>query len=691
MVQVLGLPVTKGHDSYKTFENYLLLSQDPMLLVLDNFETPWNTNGDQMAVQNLIEWIQDQESVSIVLTMRAADGPGFRRWHKLGGQSGLPTLELESARQAFMLIFNSQSENVENLDWLLNQLDCIPLAILLIAQLRRKLSLNQLIRRWNEQKTRMLKIGQAPSRHTSVSISVDISLQILVQSPDKGECIKILPILAFLPNGVPQWEETLAQLVVKSDIDLEDSVISLLESAIIYQENDCLKMLSLIQEDVQDKHPIQASHLKQMGKYYVKLLRDYSPGQGQDVIEVHSSNITKVLKTLLQDSNQREYLNALYQFAEYSKFFPLCLQLIDVVLAPICSQDFEEQIKLHFMKEYQLSWMGYHQRAKGEIEIIQLKLKNMDIYEHEESKAKNNAKCLQHLGYICTMQSEYSEAKLLLTEAKTQFEKVGHQFGAAQCIQSLGDICTMQNKYSEAKLLLTEAKTQFEKVGDQFGAAQCIESLGDLCTTQNEYSEAKLLFTEAKTQFEKVGHQLGAAQCIRSLGDICRRRNEYSEAKLLFTEAKTQFEKVGDQLGAAQCIQSLGDICTMQNEYSEAELLFTEAKTQFEKVGHQLGAAQCIRSLGDICRRQNEYSEAKLLLTEAKTQFEKVGHQLGAAQCNRSLGDICRMQNKYSEAKLLLTEAKIQFEKVGHQFGAAQCIQSLGDVCGMQNVLEYQR
>ncbi|KAE9382469.1 hypothetical protein BT96DRAFT_272200 [Gymnopus androsaceus JB14] len=354
MLQALGLSVTEGHDPYKTFQDYLLLSQDPTLLVLDNFETPWNTNGDQMAVQNLIEWICNQELVSVVLTMRATDGPGSCRWYKLGGHSGLPSLDLEPARQAFMLISNSRSENIESLDWLLKEVDCMPLAILIIAQLKRHLSLNTLMRKWNEQKTRMLKAGPGSSRHSSVSISIDISLQMLVRSPNR-ECIKILPILSFLPNGVPQWQETLAQLVVESDIDLEVSVISLLESALIYQENDCLKMLSPIQEDVQIKYPTQESHLSQMGRYYVKLLRDHFPGQNQDGIEVHSSNITKVFGTLLQTSTWREYLDGLYNFAEYGKFSSISLQLIDVALAQMWDKGFEEEIKLRFLKEGRLS------------------------------------------------------------------------------------------------------------------------------------------------------------------------------------------------------------------------------------------------------------------------------------------------------------------------------------------------
>ena len=87
------------------------------------------------------------------------------------------------------------------------------------------------------------------------------------------------------------------------------------------------------------------------------------------------------------------------------------------------------------------------------------------------------------------MQDEYSKAKLLLTDAKAQFEKIGDQLGAAHCLQSLGNICHMQDEYSKAKLLLTDAKTQFEKVGDQLGAAQCLQCLGDIYHTQNEYSE----------------------------------------------------------------------------------------------------------------------------------------------------------------------------------------------------------
>ena len=78
----------------------------------------------------------------------------------------------------------------------------------------------------------------------------------------------------------------------------------------------------------------------------------------------------------------------------------------------------------------------------------------------------------------------------------------------------------VQNKYSEAKLLFTDGKAQFEKIGDQHGAAQCLLGLAKSFHMQNEYSVEKLLLTDAKTQFEKIGNQRGGAQCLQSLQSL---------------------------------------------------------------------------------------------------------------------------------------------------------------------------
>lgn len=404
-VHALNLSVTEGHSPYETFEKYLDLSHDPMLMVLDNFETPWHKASDQDTVLNLIDQIMSRESVSIILTMRAADGPGYRRWYKLGGDSGLPTLDLGAARQAFMLISNSQqSENMVKLDWLLKEVDCMPLAILLIGQLRKRLSLITLIKKWKAQKTKMLKIGVAANRQTNLSISIDILLEILRRSPN-ADCIKILPILSFLPNGVLSWQETLGELIVEPDLELEESVIYLCDLALIYEENSGLKMLSPIREDLQIKYPTEAGHLRQMGKYYMSLLKYHSPGKGQDIIEDHCSNIAKILEIQLQNLSEKEYLAALHDFARYTKFSSTSIGLIDIALNHRWDDISVEEIKLRFVKGERLSWMGDYERAEAEIEAIQLILMDVKTQQSEEIRSKNRARCPLMLGNIRLMQA----------------------------------------------------------------------------------------------------------------------------------------------------------------------------------------------------------------------------------------------------------------------------------------------
>ncbi|KAE9383893.1 hypothetical protein BT96DRAFT_950959 [Gymnopus androsaceus JB14] len=158
LLQVLKLSIPEGKNGYEILEAYLKSSQKPILLVLDNFETPWHSSTNQNTVQNLVENICGQRQVSVMVTMRGAKGPGNVEWKKLGGQSGLPPLTLEAAREAFISI-SQNTDGSEELDGLLKELDCMPLAVLLMAQLSKRLSLDDLINDWQMSKTNSSNVG----------------------------------------------------------------------------------------------------------------------------------------------------------------------------------------------------------------------------------------------------------------------------------------------------------------------------------------------------------------------------------------------------------------------------------------------------------------------------------------------------------------------------------------------------
>ncbi|KAF5335223.1 hypothetical protein D9758_014781 [Tetrapyrgos nigripes] len=130
---------TQGKGPLDVLLAYLKGDQK-VLLILDNFETPWSRG--QTEVKNLIEMICRCKSVSVIVTMRGTEGPGQIKWHKLGGRSGLPALELGAAKEAFCSFCSDGDLTIEEedpiLEKLLIQMDGMPLAIMLMAQLARE-------------------------------------------------------------------------------------------------------------------------------------------------------------------------------------------------------------------------------------------------------------------------------------------------------------------------------------------------------------------------------------------------------------------------------------------------------------------------------------------------------------------------------------------------------------------------
>ncbi|KAF5361177.1 hypothetical protein D9758_009061 [Tetrapyrgos nigripes] len=752
LVQAIGLQVTQGKDSFKFLLDKLRGGQR-VLLVLDNFETPWGSKG-QTEVNNLIEMICRCRSVSVIVTMRGTEGPGQIKWHKLGGGSGLPALELGAAKEAFCSFCSDANLTIEEddpiLENLLIQMDGMPLAIMLMAQLAREWPLKNIMERWSHQKTAVLKkfgLGQQENRLTSIEVSIKLTLNIVREklSPTGEE---VLRLVALLPSGIPHWLENLPKMLPDATMDLDDSTTQALilkKACLIYETGDkTLKILTPIGEYIMKSFQ-ERDHLEnQVWVFYESFINNLplTPSEEDGQLGLHIGNIYKILEIQIKRSFERSHMNVLQQLYNYSQYFSGLVPLVGKYLRWKSQLNLSDQTEVMFMQESMLSFMGEYRKAINIIHDVEELYKhqinqetsNVEVVTSSDSISRNNtfeqiqaecykrlggclyhqgrhtqskqkvqqaknlyekigsrlgaAQCLQSLGDISSMLSQYEDAKVMLEQAKEQFEGVGDMLGAVQCLQSLGNIYRMQSQYEDAKVMLEEAKEQFEGVGDRLGAAQCLQSLGNICRMLSQYEDAKVMLEEAKGQLEGVGDRLGAVQCLQSLGNIYRMQSQYEDAKIMLEEAKEQFEGVGDRLGAARCLQSLGNICRMLDQYEDAKVMLEEAKEQFEGVGSRLGAAQCLQSLADICKMLDQYEDAKVMLEQAKEQFEGVGSRLGAAQCLQSLGDICKMLDQYEDAKVMLEQAKEQFESVGDRLGAAQCLQSLGDICKMLSQYE---
>ncbi|THU80014.1 hypothetical protein K435DRAFT_874824 [Dendrothele bispora CBS 962.96] len=210
LLHVMELTMRENQSKQEVLFNHLQASHGDLLIVFDNFETPWNYGESRIGVKNLLEKIAQ------------IGGPGDIQWERLGDQSGIPILSPIPAREVFKAFTGNKlqgsDETESQIDSLLYQLEYIPFAIKLAAQRVKRVPLEEVI------------------------------------------------IISFLPDGIPFWIKHLPQMFPGEDLSL--NVSTLLNSSLIYECHEGLKMLAPVKKCIQLKYPIGQADVDQLEMFY---------------------------------------------------------------------------------------------------------------------------------------------------------------------------------------------------------------------------------------------------------------------------------------------------------------------------------------------------------------------------------------------------------------------------------------
>ncbi|THU94273.1 hypothetical protein K435DRAFT_860717 [Dendrothele bispora CBS 962.96] len=154
LISIMKIIIQENQGKQEVLFNHLKATQHDLLIIFDNFETPWNNHSSRTDIRNLVEKMAGCERVSILVTMRGPHGPGDISWKALGDESGIPQLSPAAADEAFKAFAGPKVESSESSDSLISQLmyelDYVPLAIKLSAYHARKISLDTLTEMWKK-------------------------------------------------------------------------------------------------------------------------------------------------------------------------------------------------------------------------------------------------------------------------------------------------------------------------------------------------------------------------------------------------------------------------------------------------------------------------------------------------------------------------------------------------------------
>jgi tetratricopeptide (TPR) repeat protein len=253
------LQVPEDGDKQVTLEKIISeldASKEPRLILLDNFETPWNAPGEtqSLPVSDILRKLATLSHVAILVTMRGTYPPcDTIEWQPLTIQ---PTNEA-ACRRIFHDI-NPSSKNDPNVDRLLAALGHMPFAVTLMANLgkRGKSTAKELLEAWYTSGTDMLSVRNSPEKNMNRSISLSVDSEFVKQDPD---ALLLLAILSLLPAGTTKpnlcWWVTTVRIIPSAIATLSDAAL-LVENKRENSASSVLFVLPVVQSFMQQQNRI---------------------------------------------------------------------------------------------------------------------------------------------------------------------------------------------------------------------------------------------------------------------------------------------------------------------------------------------------------------------------------------------------------------------------------------------------
>jgi predicted ATPase len=607
IAQAAGIRQTGTQSAEESLKDYLVALDQPMLLLLDNFEHLVS------AAPLISELLSAGPKLKIVVTSQSPLHvygehefplpplalPDPRSLLPLDALSRLPAIALfvERAR-AVKHDFALTNENVSAVTAVCARLDGLPLAIELAAARIKLLSPSAMLARL-ESCLNLLTGGarDLPTRQQTLRGTVDWSYGLL--NPAEQTLFRRLSV--FTGGCTLEAVEAVCDTGGDLGLDVLDGMASMVDKSLAQQMEapgeTRFVMLSTIREYALERLAASddvAATRRSHSAYYLVLaeegaLEAAAHPEWLDRFEVEHDNFRAALEYLIKTGDADWGLRlgtALFRFWETREYL-----------------------------------------TEGRSRIARLL-----ALEGAAARPRLRSRLLFSAAVLAGEQGDYTSAQQLFEESLETCVELHDNRGVAVALNALAVNARDRGELATSSLLFERCAAIWREDGDLADVARALSNLANVTKLQGEARRAASLYDECLAIFRKVGDVAGIAWTLNYQGDVARESSDLTAARSFYEQSLAAFSLSRDGWGIASALSDLAGLSWDQGDNDEARRLYGESIQMFQNLGHKRGIARVLECLAANAAAQSNAVQSLHFAGAAAALRERLGTPLTPAE-----------------------------------------------------------
>jgi predicted ATPase/DNA-binding SARP family transcriptional activator len=258
-------------------------------------------------------------------------------------------------------------------------------------------------------------------------------------------------------------------------------------------------------------------------------------------------------------------------------------------------------------------------------------------------------KAVVRLAWLLYRLADNAGSVELLRESLETTRRTGDESGRAYTLSSLGCVLGSMGEYAEGIAMLEEAQAIRRRLEQAGGVMSTLLNIGIAEAAQRHCERAEALFQESLAMARAAGDEIHLSRTLANLAELLCDTGDLKAAEACLDEAEDIYSRCGDKVGVEYANGLRGVLALRRGDLATARTLLVRTLEAFRDMGAVEYGMVTLETLAEVSLRAGNAAEATRLMGGVNSMRLAVGiprqprHQdawgAGTAGARRALGD----------------------------------------------------